>query len=898
MKREEIDFPPRHEPLRDDVRLLGAMVGDLIRDFCGAAHFERVESARLAAIARRQCDRDDGADLSALCDFADPEAAFVFVQSFATWFRMVNLAEQVHRIRRQRDYLSQDHAPQPESLNHVLSHLAQRGWTWERLRPQLDTLRIEPVFTAHPTEATRRALLEKEQRMARTLVARMDACLPPYEQARLLAKVRMELSIGWQTAESYHVQPTVADEAQNVHYYLANVLYDIAPVLHENLAQAATTAFATPIHPREIPTFLRFGSWVGGDMDGNPNVCGQSVLDTLEEQRHQIIGNYRRELHTLRRALTQTACRVPVLPALIARTERYRALLPHAAATLPARYADMPYRCYCHFIEARLDATAADQGAAYERAAEFLADLDLLLASLALHHGEQAGAFPVERLRRRVDIFGFHLATLDLRIDSQDLHAALALLLDDPSWPTREPSGRQSLLLTALATQAPALGQHRHPVIDLVSAAATAQQRFGRAAVENLIISMSQHPDDLLGAWLLARSAGIPDDALNLVPLFETVADLQRAPAVMSALLADPTWRERLGQREHTQMIMLGYSDSNKNGGFAASRWALYQAQHALSLLATQHNISIVYFHGRGGSVGRGGGKVHRAVAAAPAQAQGSWLRVTEQGEVIHQRYGLRPLAVRTLEQVSGAVLTATAAPPPSDPALPQWHQSMTTLAGAAEAQYKRLLDQPGFGDYFRAATPIDVIERMRIGSRPAARAGANAAALNRLRAIPWVFAWGQSRHGLPGWFGLGAGLTALITAEGLDDVRAMRAWPFFATLLSDAEMAMAKADMDIARRYAELAGPLGERFFPGIADAFRHTRDGLCEILEQRHLLTRSPGLKRSILLRNPYIDPMTYTQIHLLRRWREGDRADPGLERALIASVQGIAKGLRNTG
>ena len=898
MKRDQIDFPPQHEPLRDDVSLLGGLVGDLLREQCGNTLFERIDTARAAAIERRDGE-GDASELEALCRFDDFAQAADFVRGFTTWFRMVNLAEQVHRIRRRRQYQQSAEAGfQPDSLADVFAQLRAAGLGWDDVSALLDDLLIEPVFTAHPTEATRRSLLEKEQRMVRYLVQRLDPSLPAFEVDRLIDRVRMEQTIAWQTAEQSNARPTVADEAEHAHFYLADVLYRIAPVFHEHLAEAAAAVFGANVWPGDVPTVLRFGSWVGGDMDGNPNVGPDTVLDTLAEQRRQVIGNYRREVAKLNRLLSQTEGRVEVGESLRARIEAYRERLPQVDAAVPARHADMPYRVFLCLVDARLVATLEDSDQAYARPEDLCADLGRMIQSLQHHRGQRAGLFPVQRLRRRVDMFGFHLAALDLRVDSGDLHEAVARQLDDPDWPGRPASERTATLRDVLDNGHQAVDDD-HPVFELLKAAARAQRRFGRGSIQTLIVSMSRNADDVLAAWLIARAAGIDDGLLDLVPLFETVGDLEAAEGVMSGLLELSAWRDLLDQRGNRQMIMLGYSDSNKDGGMVASRWSLQDAQRKLVSLFDQHQVKVTFFHGRGGTVGRGGGKTHRAVLAAPAGSVAGHLRMTEQGEVIHRKYSMRAIAIRNLEQTAGAVIMASLdRDAASHDNHRQWHRWMARLSELARAAYRELVyGDEAFSDYFRAATPIDVIERMRMGSRPASRQ--KKTGIEGLRAIPWVFAWGQSRHALPGWFGLGTGLERLGDEIGIGALEDMAAnWLFLGNLLEDAEMAMAKSDMAIACHYAGLAGDLGERYFPGIQAEYQRTEAMICRLKGQQALLDQDLTLKRSILLRNPYVDPMSLAQIDLLGRWRAGQRRDEAIEQALVATVHGIAQGLQNTG
>src|SRR6056297_2524329 len=893
MKREEIDFPAEHDPLRDDVGELGSMVGELLREQCGENLFMRVETARAAAIDRRNgATRGDA--LESQCRFDDPIEALDFVRGFAAWFRMVNLAEQVHRIRRQRAWAAGSD-PQPESLEAVLAGLRDEGMGFEEFEPMLADLLVEPVLTAHPTEATRRSILEKEQRMAKYLVQRFDTTQSPRTLGRLIDRVRMELTIAWQTAEQSAVRPTVADEAEHAHYYLANVLYRVTPVLHENLAEAIKAVWDVDVNPARLPAILRFGSWVGDDMDGNPNVGPDTVLDTLAEQRSQVIGNYQREVRRLNRLLSQTLGRIEVRDELHQRLADYGERMPDVAERVPRRYADMPYRRLLNFVERRLSQTLADDRLGYRDADEFLVDLGLIGDSMQLHRGERAGLFPLDRLRRRVGIFGFHLAALDLRVDSGDLHEAVGELLDDADWPGRDHAARTERLCEVLDDPSFEAGSCDHPVYRLLEAAREARERFGTMSVQTLIVSMSRNADDVLAAWFVARAAGIDDGGFDFVPLFETVDDLDAAEGVMRGLLGLDLWKRLLDRRDRRQMIMLGYSDSNKDGGLVASRWALHDAQEKLVALFRDAGMKLALFHGRGG------GKTHRAILAAPAGSVAGRLRLTEQGEVIHRKYALRPIALRNMEQTAGAVIRASTGrfgASGEDRMKSSWKDHMHRLAELSRNAYRDLVyGNPGFVDYFRRATPIDVIERMRMGSRAASRRPD--AGIEGLRAIPWVFSWAQSRHALPGWYGLGSGLEALAGEMGdATLVEMTENWPFVRTVLDDAEMAMSKADLDIASRYAGLAGKIGEQVFPLIDAEFERTRSWICTLKGQSELLEGDETLKRSILLRNPYVDPMSFVQVETLARWRAGNRKDEVLEQVLIATVHGIAQGLQNTG
>jgi phosphoenolpyruvate carboxylase len=907
--RRAIEFAPKDAPLRDEVRLLGALVGDVIREQGGPGLFDLVERTRGAAIRWREQDAAALGELHALVRALPAREAEPLVRAFATYFEVVNLAERIHRIRRRRDYLRDESERQQGSLEATFKRLAEAGLGAAPARALLDRLRIEPVFTAHPTEATRRTLLEKEQVIGRLLVERLDPSRTPDEERAALGRIREEVTAGWQTDPHPSARPTVMDELEHVVFYLSDVVYRIVPPFYEELEEAVRTVYGAAIPLRPI---LRFGSWVGGDMDGNPNAGAETIRSALARQRTLVLERYRREAMELARRLSQSGSRVGTSDAVRERIADYAARFPAALAAVSTRYHDMPYRVLFSLIAARIDATRRDAPApdGYGAATELVDDLHAVITSLREHQGEHAGLFGVRRLLRRVETFGFHLATIDVRQDATVHRTVLAQLFGDPAWSDRPAAERLERLRGALASGAP---PHAEPDADSARTLAAfraireGRAQYGAEAVGPYIISMARGPDDVLAALLLARWGGFDDHGpvpLDVAPLFETVPDLEAAPAVMAQLLADDYYREHLVHRGMHQMVMIGYSDSNKDAGFGASRWALQRSQAALVTACDAAGVDVTLFHGRGGTVSRGGGKVTSAILAAPPGAVRGRLRVTEQGEAINTKYGLRGIAMRTLEQSVSAVALATALPQTRDPREPRWTSVMEEIAGDSRDAYRGLVyDDPGFVEYFRLATPIDVIERMEIGSRPAQRpagtTGATDGGIERLRAIPWVFAWTQSRHLLPAWYGVGTALERAVARHGADALAEMaRDWPFLRAFIEDLEMALSTADLDIAARYACLAGALGDRLFPVIRAEFDRTVAHVLAIKQEGALLDSDPALQRSILLRNPYVDPMSLLQIDLLERWRAGGRADDELLRALLASVRGIAQGLQSTG
>ncbi|MEG3790588.1 phosphoenolpyruvate carboxylase [Lysobacter sp. CCNWLW3] len=901
-----VDFAPTDALLREDVKILGALVGEILAEQRGPGFLDAVERLRRAAIRRRESDRPIAALADALADI-DLEQASDLVRAFATYFQAVNLAERVHRIRRRRDYERSGAAAQPGGLRDVLLALAHEGVGAGELAELLPRLRIEPVFTAHPTEAVRRALLEKERQIVGCLVADIDRGRTPPERRADRERIRLALTASWQTAEAPAAKPSVADEFEHVGFYLSDVLYRVLPVFYEMFEEALREAYGdTPA----LPDVLGFGTWVGGDMDGNPNVGADTIAATLAGQRALVLRAYRRDLDSLGELLSQSDTRVGIDEAVLARVEDYRYLLPKAAAALKPRHADMPYRNLLSLMSARLQATVDESVHGYPDVAAFLADIVAIEDSLNANQGGHAGGFAVRRLRRRAECFGFHLASLDLRQDSATHDAALAAVLGDADWEGRAPAERARRLHALLDGSAPPRSDGNGAArasLDVFRAVARLRPRYGERAFGPYIVSMSRSAADALAVLALARTAGCVDAAgrvpLDVAPLFETVDDLDAAADTLRALFADPVYRAHLDARGGRQVVMLGYSDSAKDGGMLASRWALQQTQVALTALAHDSGVRIAFFHGRGGSISRGGGKTERAVIAAPRGSVDGFLRLTEQGEVIHRKYGIRAIALRNLEQTTGAVLRATLRPRPPEPREAGWRAIASELAAEARARYRALVHEDAlFPAYFRAATPIDVIERLRIGSRPAKRAGSGD--IGSLRAIPWVFAWSQNRAGLTAWYGVGGALERALAEHGRDTLAEMaRDWPFFTSLIDDLEMVLAKSDPAIFERYSLLAaglpeGDLHARFHPGIAAEFQRTREAVLAIKGSRELLVGDHRLRQSIRLRNPYVDPISLLQVDLLARWRAAGRPDDALQQALVATVNGIAAGVQNTG
>ena len=902
-----IPFSDEDLPLRDDVRLLGALLGEILVEQEGRPFYELVERVRQTSIARRKGEADAEDAFNTLLSGLDPRQAELLTRAFSAYFQLVNLAERVHRIRRRRANLAAGKAT--PGLDATLTELATAGHSLDDLLSLLGRTHIEPVFTAHPTEASRRTVLQKHQRIARALVDRLDPSRTPAEERAALGRIRSEVTTGWQTQELLSARPQVKDEVEHVLFYLTDIFYRIVPAFYETLEDATEAAFGRR-DPRldDLRPVLSFASWVGGDMDGNPNVDATTIRATLERHRELIVRRYAPEAEALASEFSQSTMRVSVDGAVIRRGARYAESFPEEMAKIPRRYHDMPYRVLLRLVAARLRASVRGEDRGYTSARGFIDDLRLIHRSLEANRGHHAGSFRLLRLMRRADTFGFHLATLDVRQDALVHRTVVAQLMGEETtkWLSRSAAERGARLEDALRTgevptAAPTAESQK--TLDVFRAIKSCRERYGERAIGPYIISMAQATEDVYAVLLLARWGGLGDRdghvALDVAPLFETVPDLANARQTMGALLDAPLYRDHLHRRGDRQVVMIGYSDSNKEGGLVASRWAIHRAQSELVAVMRDAGVDLTLFHGKGGTVSRGGGKTHRAILSEPRGAVNGHLRVTEQGEVINSKYGLRGTAMRNLELTVAAVLSRTvAAEGPDDVRLPRWSGLLDELAETTRECYRDLVyGDPDFVEYFRLATPIDVIERLRIGSRPASRR--KGGGVENLRAIPWVFAWTQSRHILPGWYGLGTGLDALARVHGEEVLAEMASdWPFFQTLLEDVELVMAKADMGIAGRYAQLAGSLGDRFFPRIVAEYERTRDRVLKLRRGDELLAHDAPTRNSIRLRNPYVDPMSLLQVDLLARWRATAREDETLEHALLITLNGIAHGLRATG
>jgi phosphoenolpyruvate carboxylase len=907
MARKDITFPLKDAALRDDVHALGNLVGEMLRDQGGDAFFAEVEGDRQAAIGRRNGDPEAAVSLIVRTRSREPRQAEDLIRAFSTWFQMVNMAEKVHRVRRRRQYLNDSSTPQPGGLEECFIKLRGRGLTLQQVIALLGTLSIEPVFTAHPTESTRRTLLRQQQRIANLLIGGLDPTLTPAERGATIERVRTELTTSWQTADNSREKLTVADEREHVLFFLVEVVYEIIPAFYEGIENALCKVFGDEAAKALVPEVLHFGSWVGGDMDGHPDVHAKTIRESCARHNALIVNRYFLEAQKIAEKLSQSEKRVAVSEEVKSRIEHYRSVVPAASGTAPTSHDRMPYRVLLTQMAARLRATYDHGSGQYERAEQLIDDLELIARSLVQNRGQAAGLLHVRRMLRRVRTFGFHLATLDVRQNAEVHRQIIGRSLDAPDWLQRTPVERMDRLRDALARdESPpglleAAGKRALWVFEAME---YCSHRYGASAIGSYVVSMANGADDIMSVLLLARWAGFIDNhsgqvALDVAPLFESVETLESAGEIMAQLLGDPIYRAHVAARGDRQVVMIGYADSNKESGITASRWLLRKAQVAMQAACTAAGVGLVVFHGRSGSVSRGGSRAEAIVRSVPSGFVAGRLRVTEQGETINDRYGLQPIALRTFEQGLNTLALGAAGFAGSETIEPSWRDAMELLAHSSRTHYRAVVhDDPGFLAFFRLTTPVDVIERMQIGSRPLSRAVGTG--VDAMRAVPWMFAWSQSRHMLPGWFGAGHGLRALTTKMGEGIVADMyRSWPYFQGLIDDIEMRLARADMGIAEHYEDLAGRAGAACSAAIRDEFTLARDHVLHLKGCARLLDSEPTMQRSIWLRNPYVDPIHLTQIELLRRWREaGSPLDGMLLPALLASVNGIAQGLQGTG
>ncbi len=905
--RQQIHFPPKDLALRDDVHALGELIGNVLQEQGGDTLLKRVEGDRQEAIRRRDGDPEAAVSFAVRTSDRAPAEARDLIRAFTQWFQVVNLAEKVHRMRRRQSYQVRDDRPQPGGIGDCLYRLRAAGVEGPAVLEMLAGTTVYPVFTAHPTESTRRTVLRNQRRMADLMIERINPALTGSGRRRIMDGIRSELTLSWQTEEHSRDRLTVADEREHVLFYLAEVIYRVVPLVHEEVAFWMEQVYGLPTRPEDIPCLLRFGSWVGGNMEGNTEVHAKAIRETLLRQQQVIISTYFEECLGLADRLSQSASRVRIDRELELRIGEYSDLLPATRSSAPSRHDRMPYRIFLNQLAERLRAAYDGRPGGYNAAEEFIADLTLAERSLAQHGGRHAGQVEVQRLLRRARTFGFHLATLDLRQRAEVHHEVVAQGLGQAVWKERDRAERLKVLSECIrvdrgpVTELGALGRRTLAVFDAIS---HCRARHGPRAIGDYLVGEAAGADDLLAVLLLGRWAGCVDRAtgevaIDLVPVLDSHASLNAAGDLLGRLVESEVYHRHLASRDNRQTVLLGYSETNKEAGIADARYAVYQAQRTLVEAARRTDVQLQIFHGRGGTPSRGGGPIEFLVQSAPRGAVRGMLRATEQGEVINHNYGLDVLASRTFEQAVHALLLARArVGQETGPGVGHYREVMERVSEASRDAYRGLVfETPDLYEYFCAVTPIDVIERMQLGSRDMYRDGVRDIA--SLRASQWVFAWTQSRHTLSGWFGMGTGLEAAARALGPERLsEAWRDWPFFHHLLADVEKQLARTDFQIAERYDELAGGRHAAITERIRSEYALAGRWITWVKGEVDLLDDDPRMQRSIVLRSPYLDPLHFMQVDLLRRWRESGREDQQLFGSLVASITGIAQGLQATG
>ena len=926
-------------PLKEDIRLLGRLLGDVLRDQEGDAVFEIVETIRQTAVRfRREADVQAGADLNKLLKKLTREQTISVVRAFSYFSHLANIAEDQHHNRRRRAHLLAGSAPQQGSVAYALAKLGDAGVTGATVRNFFKDALISPVLTAHPTEVQRKSILDAEHEIAR-LLAQRDLPMTAKERATNTELMHARVTALWQTRLLRYTKLSVADEINNaLSYYrmtflreLPGLYGDIEEEIVEQFPQRGGSHAKHPMQP-----YVQMGSWIGGDRDGNPNVNADTMRFALARQSTTILEFYLEEVHELGAELS--------ISTFLAGVSDEVQALADASSDSSAHREDEQYRRALIGVYARLAATARKHGvlnvlrrdvspaAPYQSPAEFSHDLQTLIDSLKSHHGEALTKPRLATLHSAAEIFGFHLATLDMR-QSSDVHErVLAELFNCAQVEAHYadlPEERKIELLLAELDKPRLLfspyiqySDETNSELSILRAAHDIRQRYGERAIRNYIISHTETVSDLLEVLLLQRETGLlranaknsaVDEAeLMVIPLFETIPDLQLAATIMEQAMAIPQVRRLIAKHGHLQEVMLGYSDSNKDGGFLTSNWELYKAETQLVDVFDRAGVKLRLFHGRGGTVGRGGGPSYEAILAQPPGTVNGQIRLTEQGEIIASKFSNPEIGRRNLALLVAATLEASLMPNPSDgkhtKKLAEFEKVMSELSELAYKAYRNLVyETPGFTDYFFSATPIAEIAELNIGSRPASRKASRR--IEDLRAIPWGFSWGQCRLLLPGWYGFGSAVTTWLEQDGnkakrTATLRAMvNEWPFFATLLSNMDMVMSKTDLAVASRYSEMVvdKKLRNSIFKRIVDEHERVSSTLTLITGKKERLANNPLLARSIKNRFAYLDPLNHLQVELIKRHRAAMRdgkVDDRVRRGIHLSINGIAAGLRNTG
>ncbi|WP_135548212.1 phosphoenolpyruvate carboxylase [Paenibacillus cymbidii] len=915
--------------LRRDIRFLGNILGEVLVSQGGNELLAIVEKIReMSKSLRAQFTPELYDEFKAAINSCDQGIRHNVIRAFAIYFQLVNIAEQNHRIRRKRDYeRSAGENIQPGSIESVVKELHQRGVDVEEVQAIVGQISLELVMTAHPTEATRKDVLDIHQRIAQDVAELDNPTLTRREREQLHERLQSEVLTLWQTDELRDRKPTVLDEVRNGLYYFDETLFDVLPEVYGELERCLHNYY--PSEDWHVPSFLRFGSWIGGDRDGNPSVTARITLETLNMHRDLALKKYEAGLRQVLDHLSFSRNIVGVTQELLDSIERDRETTEVVTEEV-WRNEKEPYRIKASYMVQKIRNTAnrsyKGKEGKYETPEAFINDLRLMYVSLRRHGADYVADRHIKKLVRQVRLFGFHMATLDVRQHSKEHENAMSEVLRmmgiTSEYAKLAEEEKIVLLTNVLNDPRPitspylAYSDATRETLDVYRAVQEAQREFGRNCIVSYLISMTQGASDLLEVMVFGKEYGLyrrESDGtvvctLQPSPLFETIDDLHAAPGIMNTLFGIPAYRDSVQALGDRQEIMLGYSDSNKDGGVLTANWELRIALKEITEVARQHGVKLKFFHGRGGALGRGGMPLNRSIMAQPPETLGVGIKITEQGEVLSQRYAIKGIAYRSLEQATWALITAAmlARNPQTDINEHQYEAIMRGISEASQTKYQDLIFRdPDFLAFFKETTPLPEVGELNIGSRPSKRK--NSDRFEDLRAIPWVFAWTQSRYLLPAWYAAGTGLQSFYQGkqDNLKMLQRMYAkWSFFRTTIDNLQMALAKADLQIAKEYGRMVKDqaAAERIFTLIKEEYELTSDLILQITGQQDILDNVPILQESIRLRNPYVDPLSYMQVELLselRGQRETDEADDAdLLREVLLTINGIAAGLRNTG
>ncbi|WP_096201603.1 phosphoenolpyruvate carboxylase [Bacillus sp. FJAT-45350] len=907
--------------LRNDVKKLGNILGEILVHHGGSSLLEKVESIRKITISlREEYQEETYKQLKEEIKELKPPVRQQVIRAFSIYFHLINIAEQNHRMRRRREYqLQGDGVVQPFSIESALNSIKENQVSGEVLQQVLNDLSLELVITAHPTEATKRTVLETQKRISIILRQFDNPLLTKKEKKNLDESLYNEVTVLWQTDELRQRKPTVADEVKYGLYYFDETLFDVLPTIHQELEEQLDEYY--PATEWNVPNFLRFGSWIGGDRDGNPNVTHDVTWETLHKQRKLVLKKYENLITELMKRFSHSVTRVSISEKLEKSVlEGEKAYLkPNEVWPIKTEL----YRRMFAIVLKRIKNVGRTE-VGYKNSEELLNDLLLIKESVDKHQPSHHRLKTIRKLIRQVQLFGFHLATLDIRNHSGEHESAISEILkavkitdDYASLPEEE---KVAALEEVLKDPRPILlpnedySEDTQELINCFQMIKRAHTEFGKRSIEVYLVSMSQSASDLLEVLVLAKEAGIyrlhsngeVESHLHVAPLFETIGDLTAAPDIMQKLFKLEVYRKHLHERGNKQEIMLGYSDGSKDGGTLTANWKLFKAQQEIHNMAKDFQIGLKFFHGRGGSLGRGGGPINRSILSQPAETLGDGVKITEQGEVLANRYLLEDIAYRSLEQASSAILEGSAKISKRSELghnrEKKWEEAMEDISKSALKKYQSLVfADPDFLTYFNQATPLGELGALNIGSRPMSRK--NSHSFENLRAIPWVFAWTQSRQLIPAWYAAGTGLESFISKNdgNLKLLQTMyEKWPFFHSTIDNLQMALMKADLLIAKEYTSLVqdSSVSERIFNDITEEYNRTKDLLLQITGNEELLDNTPNIQESVKLRNPYVDPLNFLQVEMIQMLRDAEHKDEELLTEVLLTISGIAAGVLNTG